>query len=72
MKLQTYKIQTDATGTALLIYNQSRSVFWQGGIFPEIAQVMGPLEKRYVEGYIDADGILNINSWWPEGWEESW
>ena len=63
MTSEIFKIQRPIAGTGgniLLIYNKSRSVYKQFPITQEIAKYMGTSYKIYVKGYIDSDGILQI------------
>ena len=63
MASEIFKLQRPMgmTGGPILIYNRNRSIFSQIPITQEIAKYMGISYKIYVKGYIDSDGILQIN-----------
>lgn len=62
-KTEIFKVQRPIGGSSLepiLVYNRNRSVFGQMPMTQEIAKYMGSEYKIYVRGYIDKDGILQV------------
>lgn len=64
MKQEVFKIQVPLHSTEenplLLVYNRSRSIYFQMGMTPEVEKLTAGKTKVYVLGYIDKDQIFQI------------
>lgn len=60
-KSEIFKIQRPVSNSSLLlIYNKDRSICSQIPITQEVAKLMATSYKIYVRGYVNNDGILQI------------
>lgn len=66
------KLQTDTTGTRLLVYNEDRSIQHEDDCPDVLRVVMGPMGKRYCEGTINENGEIEISGMLPPDHYEDW
>lgn len=67
-KEDIFKIQRPMGGSGpVLIYNQSRGVYAQMPMTPDLAVAMGNQYKIYVRAYITHEGILQVTE--HLGWQ---
>lgn len=63
-KKEVFKIQrpiiNHKPSQVILIYNKRKSVYGEITITQEIAKLMGTEMKIYVKGYVDSQGIFQI------------
>lgn len=66
MNSEIFKIQKPVRSSVpdapCMIYNSDRSKFGHVELTPEISRLLGSSLKIYVRGYVDDDGILQIES----------
>ena len=64
MQPEIFKIQvplhSSMENPPLLVYNHSRSVYFQMDMNPQIEKLVGSKAKIYVAGYIDENQIFQI------------
>ena len=70
-KLDCFKVQLDATGTNIIIYNEDHSFVGStsdAGIISDFRTLFGlePATKKYITGYIDADNAFNFDEVVPD------
>lgn len=65
MKSEIFKIQkpmySSISNAPYIVYNKSRSFYGEVEATPELSTLMGLSYKIYVKGYVNNDGILNID-----------
>lgn len=71
MTEKLYKLQTDATGEKILIYDKDRENVYEGRTPWILSLVMGKLSKRYAMGKI-VDGQIELNGFLPREHTEDW
>lgn len=70
MKLMTFKVQIDSTGEQILVYSEGDRYRYMG---PKPKGLnLGPMSKRYAQGYINEKQEIAIEKFLPESHEEDW
>lgn len=63
-KQEIFKIQkplhSSVDEVVLLVYNRSRSIYFQMNLTPELDKLFGDKYKIYVRGYIDDNQIFQV------------
>lgn len=66
------KLQTDMSGTQLLMYNEDRSVQHEESCPESIASLLGPMGKCYCEATVTKNGEIEILRLLPRQYTENW